>query len=122
MAAEKLTKGRLIQIVVTFAVLIAAFTWRTIEHGDNNSVSETSCIAVDSCRFEFNSSDYKIELNAENSAFRVTHESKVENDDFVEYQGESHHISEFISLDNRRQFTFSVRNNEQILRVNVNDK
>ena len=122
MAAEKLTKGRLIQIIVTFAVLIAAFTWRTIEHSDNNSMGETSCIAVDSCRFEFNSSDYLLELDAEKTAFRVTRMSKSENDDFVEYQGESHHISEFIAVDSSSQFTFIVRNKEQALRVNVNDK
>ncbi|MEZ9590330.1 hypothetical protein AB4302_05070 [Vibrio breoganii] len=122
MAAEKLTKGRLIQIIVTFAVLIGAFTWRTIEHSDNKSTNETSCIVVDSCRFEFNSNDYQLEVDPENSAFRVTRVSKAENDDFVEYQGGSHHISEFISLDNSSEFTFSVRNNEQILQVNVNDK
>ncbi|GEM80618.1 hypothetical protein [Vibrio superstes] len=122
MAAEKLTKGRLIQIIVTFAVLIAAFTWRTIEHSDNKLTSETSCIAANSCHFEFNNSDYQLELDRENSAFRVIRVSKRENDDFVEYQGGSHHISEFIPIDNSSEFTFSVRNNEQILQVNVNDK
>ncbi|GAB7220109.1 hypothetical protein [Vibrio comitans] len=122
MAAEKLTKGRLIQIIVTFAVLIAAFTWRTIEHSDNKLMNETSCIAGDSCRFEFDSSDYKLELDSDQAAFRVIRVSKLENDDFVEYQGESHHISEFISLDNSTQFTFTVRNSEQVLQVNVNNR
>ncbi|WCE31305.1 hypothetical protein [Vibrio sp. SCSIO 43137] len=32
MAAEKLTKARLVQILVMMALLISAFTWRTITH------------------------------------------------------------------------------------------
>ncbi|GEA50873.1 hypothetical protein VIN01S_16770 [Vibrio inusitatus NBRC 102082] len=122
MAAEKLTKGRLIQIIVTFTVLIVAFTWRTFEHSDNKSVNETSCIAVNSCRFEFNRNDYLLELDTEKGAFRVIRTSKLENDDFVEFKGESHHISEFISLASSRQFSFTMINGEQILQVYVNDK
>lgn len=33
MAAEKLTKKRLIQIIIMLIILIAAFTYRTITHG-----------------------------------------------------------------------------------------
>lgn len=32
MAAEKLTKARLVQILIIFSVLATAFTWRTIQH------------------------------------------------------------------------------------------
>ncbi|WP_261817362.1 hypothetical protein [Vibrio gallicus] len=34
MAAEKLTKGRLIQILITFIVLLAAFFWRSATHNE----------------------------------------------------------------------------------------
>ncbi|MGF1684840.1 hypothetical protein [Photobacterium minamisatsumaniensis] len=40
MAAEKLTKGRLIQILFLMAVLITAFVWRTVTY--DNSISETT--------------------------------------------------------------------------------
>ena len=32
MAAEKLTKARLVQILIIFSVLATAFTWRTFQH------------------------------------------------------------------------------------------
>ncbi|CAM4408393.1 hypothetical protein [Vibrio agarivorans] len=37
MAAEKLTKGRIGQILVMMTLLISAFWWRTFEHNDTGS-------------------------------------------------------------------------------------
>ncbi|WP_105901534.1 hypothetical protein [Vibrio gangliei] len=42
MAAEKLTKARLVQIIIIFSVLVTAFTWRTIEHKQPSN-SDNSC-------------------------------------------------------------------------------
>ncbi|MGF1779760.1 hypothetical protein [Vibrio nomapromontoriensis] len=39
MAAEKLTKGRLGQIIIMMMVLIAAFTYRTVTHEASNTQS-----------------------------------------------------------------------------------
>ncbi|MBC5830135.1 hypothetical protein [Vibrio metschnikovii] len=36
MPAEKLTKNKLIQIIVMLTILISAFTWRTITHYSTN--------------------------------------------------------------------------------------
>lgn len=46
MAAEKLTKLRLTQIVVTLAILTVAFFWRTITFQD---VSNQKCVAAPQC-------------------------------------------------------------------------
>ncbi len=54
MAAEKLTKARLIQIILTFIVLITAFFWRTATHeectidGEVTSTSDIECEVLDS--------------------------------------------------------------------------
>ncbi|NAW66072.1 hypothetical protein CAG70_18215 [Photobacterium halotolerans] len=40
MAAQKLTKARLIQILLLLAVLIAAFVWRTITYTSDNKAEE----------------------------------------------------------------------------------
>ncbi|MGF1887466.1 hypothetical protein L4D13_15165 [Photobacterium profundum] len=56
MAAEKLTKSRLIQIIVLMAVLISAFVWRTVTYEEVQSVeqkaihctiSEGKCLIVE---------------------------------------------------------------------------
>lgn len=46
MAAEKLTKLRLTQIVITLAILTVAFFWRTITFQD---VSTQKCVAAPQC-------------------------------------------------------------------------
>ncbi|MBE1274426.1 hypothetical protein [Enterovibrio baiacu] len=38
MAAEKLTTGRLVQILVVMSVLITAFIWRTMNYSSNETV------------------------------------------------------------------------------------
>ncbi|MCG9656881.1 hypothetical protein [Vibrio mediterranei] len=39
MPAQKLTKGRLVQIIIMMVVLIAAFSYRTVTHSDGKVVS-----------------------------------------------------------------------------------
>ncbi|ELR64518.1 hypothetical protein C942_02331 [Photobacterium marinum] len=55
MAAEKLTKARLIQILFLMTVLITAFVWRTVTYDDNQPVDETAVrcqITAESCVIE----------------------------------------------------------------------
>ncbi|KLV07286.1 hypothetical protein ABT56_07085 [Photobacterium aquae] len=42
MAAEKLTRGRLIQIIFLMAVLMTAFVWRTVTYENSESVAITA--------------------------------------------------------------------------------
>ncbi|TQQ51249.1 hypothetical protein FXE34_10065 [Vibrio cholerae] len=49
MAAEKLTKARLVQILVTLLVLISAFLWRTFSH---ESVTLITCGMEKPCQFD----------------------------------------------------------------------
>ena len=46
MAAQKLTKGRLVQIIVMLSILLAAFTWRTVTYTNNETVN---CILAEPC-------------------------------------------------------------------------
>ncbi|MEZ8548941.1 hypothetical protein BCV29_03020 [Vibrio cyclitrophicus] len=48
MAAQKLTKGRLVQIIVMLVILIAAFTWRTVTYNNDKTVN---CIISKPCEF-----------------------------------------------------------------------
>lgn len=56
MAAEKLTKARLAQILIMMAILIGAFTWRSVTH----SKIEYFCEIDSPCNFDF--SDLSIEI------------------------------------------------------------
>lgn len=48
MAAEKLTKARLVQILIIFSVLATAFTWRTIQHQPQKN-TDIVCQVAQSC-------------------------------------------------------------------------
>ncbi|GLT14040.1 hypothetical protein [Vibrio algivorus] len=48
MAAEKLTKARLVQILIIFSVLATAFTWRTFQHQPQKK-TDTVCQIDQSC-------------------------------------------------------------------------
>ena len=47
MAAQKLTKGRLVQIFVMLVALIAAFTWRTVTYDQDETIN---CIVSKPCQ------------------------------------------------------------------------
>lgn len=49
MAAEKLTKARLAQILITLLVLISAFLWRTFSH---ESGTHITCGMEKPCQFD----------------------------------------------------------------------
>lgn len=48
MAAEKLTKARLVQILIIFSVLATAFTWRTFQHQPQQN-TDTTCQIDQTC-------------------------------------------------------------------------
>ncbi|MCG3863453.1 MULTISPECIES: hypothetical protein [unclassified Photobacterium] len=60
MAAEKLTRGRLIQIVVLMTILISAFIWRTVTY--TNSEDEISVEnRVKTCQLDTENCQYLID-------------------------------------------------------------
>jgi len=60
MAAEKLTRARLAQIIVMLLILVAAFTWRTFQH---KAFTFSKC-SVNKCEFVFNAEKITIiEIN-----------------------------------------------------------
>ncbi|MGF1724905.1 hypothetical protein [Photobacterium nomapromontoriensis] len=66
MAAEKLTKGRLIQILFIMAVLITAFTWRTITYEEMQSINNnkiTCELTADKCISSDQKTTFDIALN-----------------------------------------------------------
>ncbi|MBC3616552.1 hypothetical protein H8R01_03530 [Vibrio metschnikovii] len=58
MPAEKLTKNKLIQIIVMLTILISAFTWRTITHysTDKEAAKEHPTLKNESIDHENNQS------------------------------------------------------------------
>ncbi|WP_299693244.1 hypothetical protein [uncultured Vibrio sp.] len=47
MAAQKLTKGRLVQIIIMLVILIAVFTWRTVTYNSDKTID---CIMSKPCQ------------------------------------------------------------------------
>lgn len=61
MAAEKLTTGRLVQILVVMAMLITAFIWRTLEYSEDQTKRECRLNAGE-CRVVVNGDTVNIKL------------------------------------------------------------
>ncbi|WP_117235467.1 hypothetical protein [Vibrio maerlii] len=61
MAAQKLTRGRIVQICITMAVLIAAFVLRTIEYRD---VQQVSCNHNQTCKLIYGGNNIELSLNS----------------------------------------------------------
>lgn len=57
MAAQKLTKARLIQILVMLSLLIIAFFWRTATHSQQNKVT---CNLQQTCTFNVKGSEFSV--------------------------------------------------------------
>ncbi|BCL69708.1 conserved hypothetical protein [Vibrio nigripulchritudo MADA3029] len=58
MPAQKLTPARLTQIVVMLLILIAAFTWRTLDQDQGNIIN---CV-VKTCQFSLNKQPFEIRV------------------------------------------------------------
>ncbi|ANU36434.1 hypothetical protein RJD38_14150 [Vibrio scophthalmi] len=55
MAAQKLTKGRFVQIIIMLTVLIVAFFWRTFNY---EAEKKTSCKLQQPCAFYVNDAQF----------------------------------------------------------------
>lgn len=68
MAAEKLTRGRLIQILVLMTVLITAFIWRTVtysqlDQGGEVALNAKKCLLNDNvCTFNIKDQDVELQF------------------------------------------------------------
>ena len=60
MAAQKLTKGRFVQIIIMLTLLVAAFFWRTMTY---NKVVRVNCVAQTECNFDVNGSQFTATIN-----------------------------------------------------------
>ncbi|CZF79405.1 hypothetical protein [Grimontia marina] len=70
MAAEKLTTGRLVQILVVMAVLITAFIWRTLEHNEPATMVKCS-VVVGACSVSLNAETIEIKTENQDDNSRV---------------------------------------------------
>ncbi len=64
MAAEKLTKHRLAQILITLCLLVIAFFWRTLTYTDTNSIK---CVAKPNCSVFVNGEKITVTKDNKNS-------------------------------------------------------
>ncbi|MCZ4294239.1 hypothetical protein [Vibrio sinaloensis] len=55
MAAEKLTRGRFVQIIIMLTLLITAFIWRTITFSDGEIID---CRLKTNCTFTVNGNEF----------------------------------------------------------------
>ncbi|KGY10586.1 hypothetical protein [Vibrio sinaloensis] len=75
MAAEKLTRGRFVQIIIMLTILIAAFIWRTVDY---QKVINVACSTDEKCTFFVNDfrfyatlSKQSIKLETDENDWRV---------------------------------------------------
>lgn len=66
MAAEKLNKQRVIQILIMLTLLLSAFFWRTIEHMQQQKI----CTPDEGCQLNFTNSSLDIEWDVKRQAYR----------------------------------------------------
>ncbi|UPQ86779.1 hypothetical protein [Vibrio sinaloensis] len=77
MAAEKLTRGRFVQIIIMLTLLVSAFFWRTIDHSSQQSAScfiEQECVFyVNESRFvgQFNRTEGQLQAQTSNVSLEV---------------------------------------------------
>ncbi|AYV19799.1 hypothetical protein [Vibrio mediterranei] len=69
MPAQKLTKGRLVQIIIMMVVLIAAFTYRTISHKES---SEVDCQSSQPCEVKFQDKNVRFLYQDSTNTLAVT--------------------------------------------------
>ncbi|NUW72480.1 hypothetical protein HOP38_08110 [Vibrio mediterranei] len=69
MPAQKLTKGRIVQIIIMMVVLIAAFTYRTISHKES---SEVVCQSSQPCEVKFQDKNVRFLYQDSTNTLAVT--------------------------------------------------
>lgn len=69
MAAQKLTKGRFVQIIIMLTLLIVAFFWRTMTY---NEVRRVNCVGQTECNFDVNGSQFTAIIIGQMLSIRTT--------------------------------------------------
>ncbi|ROV60757.1 hypothetical protein EGH82_07655 [Vibrio ponticus] len=71
MAAQKLTKGRFVQIIIMLTLLIVAFFWRTFNY---QNVKNVNCDLNSICKVEVNDSVFEVKVVGEKIAISSENE------------------------------------------------
>ncbi|KJY82416.1 hypothetical protein TW81_13460 [Vibrio galatheae] len=95
MAAQKLTRGRFVQIIIMLTILIAAFIWRTVTFiGEQNIECELKpkcTFSVKSTQFSAFKSDSGITLSKPSDNWKISLPNRalklVEQEDYWQLQG-----------------------------------
>ncbi|SON48625.1 hypothetical protein [Vibrio tapetis] len=116
MAAEKLTRARLAQIIVMLLILVAAFTWRTFQH----KVYTLSKCSVNKCEFVFAQKNVSV-IEIENGYLLNGHLNDVDiklnpTGEVVSNTGETVKIH---SKDKKINILLTSQEHSEIVRVNL---
>lgn len=68
MAAEKLTRGRLAQILLMMLMLVSAFIWRSI----TSPIAEIVCYQKQSCQFLFDKTTVTLRWHPESAVYSIS--------------------------------------------------
>ncbi|KQH84197.1 hypothetical protein J0676_00220 [Vibrio sp. Vb2880] len=118
MAAEKLTKHRLAQIIITLAVLVIAFFWRTITYRD---VPTQECIPQPKCSLFVNGQKLTVTKSEEFPGVYIIRpipvEWRLESDDELIREGESVQLR---VIRNNSKTNSTININDSV-NININD-
>ncbi|MFG0885869.1 hypothetical protein JTI77_12890 [Vibrio furnissii] len=118
MAAEKLTKHRLAQIITTLAVLVIAFFWRTITYRD---VPTQECIPQPKCSLFVNGQKLTVTKSEEFPGVYIIRpipvEWRLESDDELIREGESVQLK---VIRNNSKTNSTININDSV-NININD-
>lgn len=108
MAAQKLTKGRLAQIIIMLCILIIAFTWRTATYNKEQNVT---CNPKVACSIRMNNSDIVVTNNATDTTLNLP-ENLIINVDILEGEG--------VIVQDRNRLTIMRQNEKMKLKITDN--
>ncbi|QSA20161.1 hypothetical protein JV197_07075 [Vibrio furnissii] len=118
MAAEKLTKHRLAQIIITLAMLVIAFFWRTITYRD---VPTQECIPQPKCSLFVNGQKLTVTKSEEFPDVYIIRpipvEWRLESDDELIREGESVQLR---VIRNNSKTNSTININDSV-NININD-
>lgn len=118
MAAEKLTKHRLAQIIITLAVLVIAFFWRTITYRD---VPTQECIPQPKCSLFVNGQKLTVTKSEEFPGVYIIRpipvEWRLESDGELIREGESVQLK---VIRNNSKTNSTININDSV-NININD-
>lgn len=117
MAAQKLTKGRLVQIIVMLVILLAAFTWRTVTYDNNETIT---CIVSKPCEFGIDNNNVSISGDSQGYSIETSKTGKF----IINYDGsgvlESKGASSWLLQTNDKTSSITVTFPQQVMTYTVN--